>query len=186
MSELPASRSGWTLAAIDHVLDDGTLEDGRRLLRDVTADATLAGWVVWLVQRREQLGVVSGFDRIIGWKVLELFPLLADRVVEDRARAAARAVWRMVGQPASRPGDEADHRRHDRKEELPAECVRELVRRSLASVDPSRGNLTAPGRSDPAAGRGPDGRGGSHPRVRSRRCGTNRSGGPHGLAQRSA
>jgi hypothetical protein len=25
--------------------------------------------------------VVSGFDRIIGWKVLELFPLLADRVV---------------------------------------------------------------------------------------------------------
>jgi len=81
MSELPASRSGWTLAAIDHVLDDGTLEDGRRLLKDVTADATLAGWVVWLVQRREQLGVVSGFDRIIGWKVLQLFPLLADRVV---------------------------------------------------------------------------------------------------------
>ncbi len=105
---------------------------------------------------------------------------------ENRARAAARAVWRMVSQPASRPRDEADHRRHDRKEELPAERVREMVRRSLASVDPSRGSLTAPGRSDPAAGRGPDGRGGSHLRGRSRRCGTNRSGGPHGLAQRSA
>lgn len=81
MSEAAASPSGWTLAAIDHVLDDGTLEDGRRLLRDVTTDATLAGWVVWLVQRREQLGVVSGFDRIIGRQVLERFPSLADRVV---------------------------------------------------------------------------------------------------------
>lgn len=53
---------------------------------------------------------------------------------EDRSRAAAREVWRVVARPVSRPADQVRGGRVHRQAELPPARIRELVRRSLASV----------------------------------------------------
>ncbi len=100
---------------------------------------------------------------------------------EDRSRAAAREVWRVVGRPVSRPRNQVHEQWGHREAELPPARIRELVRRSLESVgcraeassaESSRcEEVTGSRRALPAGGRGPDGRGGGPaPAHRGTRC----------------